>query len=111
MKNSYKLVNPNSGWSTASVCYGTSTGTVTYPNTYTYPNATVSPTPWWGSSTVTLKEETPDEAFAKKKTITTKDGSKLELTFAEIYEFKRMGKVLEEMTKDEITDILLVLRI
>jgi hypothetical protein len=99
----------NQYYTTSSVGYGTFTGTVTYPN-YTYQNTTTTWPSWGGSSTV-IREESPDEIFNKTKLIRTKDGEVIQLTYAEIYEFKRMKKIPEQMTKDEITDILLVLRI
>lgn len=55
--------------------------------------------------------ESVDDVFNRKRLIRTKDSELIELTYAEIYELKRLKKIPEEMTKDEITDVILVLRI
>ncbi|MBE3094299.1 MAG: hypothetical protein IMZ52_04650 [Actinobacteria bacterium] len=111
MTESYTTNGKNGWWITTTNT--TSTGTVN--GSYTYPNSTytdtTSNTEIWSSSLFGNREETPDEAFSKKKMVTTKDGNQFELTFAEIYELKRLKKIPEEMTKVEITDVLLVLRI
>ena len=108
MVEQYTSSKKNELWGTITTNGITSTY---YPN-YTYDNTTSNTGTWFGNvKLVPNREETPDEAFSKKKTITTKDGNQLELTFAEIYELKRLKKIPEEMTKDEITDVLLVLRI
>ena len=108
MTESYTTNGKNGWW--IGTTNNTSTGTVTIPNgVYTIPDGGF--TFPYGITLQGGREETPDEAFSKKKMITTKEGNQLELTFAEIYELKRLKKIPEEMTKDEITDVLLVLRI
>jgi hypothetical protein len=90
----------------------TSTGTVT--GSYVYPNIPIDDSNWYGTYTGTYiksDSESADDIFNRKRMIRTKDSELIELTYAEIYELKRMKKVAEEMTKNEITDVLLVLRI
>ena len=99
--------NGKNGW-WISTTNTTSTGIVT--GSYVYPDSNMDSGTWFGNFNLS-KETTPDEMFSMKKMIRTKDSELIEITYAEIYELKRMKKIPEEMTRDEITDVILVLRI
>ena len=109
MSSSYKYVS-NTSSTVSGYPYGTYTYNPTYYQPITYKDSTL-PNNYIGSYSTTLKEESPDEVFNKKKIILSKDGKNVVLTYAELYEFKKLNKHPEELTEKEITDILLVLRI
>ena len=58
------------------------------------------------------KQSDPREIFNEITTIETKDGENLDLTYGQMYEIEKLtGKLIEELTEEEIKEQLMVIEL
>lgn len=67
---------------------------------------------WWKNWEPNPQPEDPRDIFDKNTTITTKEGELIILTYGTIYEIEKLtGKKIEELTKKQINDYIMVLKL
>ena len=74
--------------------------------TYTHPGEKVVP--------LKPKEESKEDVkklFDKKILVKLKDGITIEITYGELYEIEKTGRVIEELTVEELKELLVMLKL
>jgi len=65
----------------------------------------------WDKINQVPKPEKPTDIFSREETIITKDGESISLTLGELYELEKLGLDPTKMTKEELEQQLLAIRL